>query len=131
MDAGGKYVIKTPEEIKTALERIEGEKEQRMYHKIIGKKDYNDIKDININSGTLPASKGIGLHGKIIKAIREVSKTPIAFQRCPMEKAELEKLQSEGVDTFSFNIEIYDGKNRSQILLGKAKISLLKSILKH
>ncbi len=121
LDAGGKYVIKTPEEIKTALQRIEGENEQRMFHKINGKKDHIDIKEININSGTLPASKGIDLHEKIIKAIREVSKTPIALQCCPMGKAELEKLHSEGVDTISFNIEIYDRKNRSQILPGKSR----------
>jgi len=121
LDAGGKYVIKTPEEIKTALQRIEGEKEQRVYHKINGKRDYIEIKDININSGTLPTSKEIGLHGKIIKAIREVSKTPIALQCCPTQKAILEKLHSEGVDTISFNIEIYDEEKRNEILPGKSR----------
>lgn len=121
LDSGGKYVIKTSDEIKNALQRIEQEKELRAYQKIDGKSDYVDIKDININSGTIPGAKGIELHHKIIKAIRDVSDIPISLQVCPLERTEIENLHSEGVDTISFNIEIYNEKSRKRIIPGKSK----------
>jgi radical SAM protein (TIGR04043 family) len=80
--------------------------------------------ELNLNAGTLPGEdRGAGLYLKTIQEIRKVSNIPIAAQICPPEDFRwIKDLYEAGLNTISFNLEVYDEQCRKEICPGKSAI---------
>ncbi|RMF96707.1 MAG: hypothetical protein D6734_03355 [Candidatus Schekmanbacteria bacterium] len=116
LDSGDNYVLKKPEEIKEVI-RILNDKG------ILG----TEITEININSGVIGnEEKSADSYIDTIKAVKEICSLPVYAQLCPVEKETIMKLKEAGLDSVSFNIEIYDEKIRKEICPGKGEIPLSK-----
>jgi hypothetical protein len=129
LEAGGEYVIKRPEEIKSALRRIVKNKELSSYWSVNGEKEYLDLREVNINSGSLHEERMIKLYLSAIRAIREISDIPISAQLCPIDRPRMEQLHQAGLDTISFNMEIYDEGIRGQVMPRKARLHPVEKYL--
>ncbi|QXE92667.1 radical SAM protein [Geomonas subterranea] len=79
--------------------------------------------ELNINAGTLAGSdKGAAMYLEVIKAVREVSGIPLAAQIAPMsDYGWIDRFKEAGLDSISFNIEIWDEELRRAIIPGKGK----------
>ncbi|MBI5375526.1 MAG: hypothetical protein HZA77_08830 [Candidatus Schekmanbacteria bacterium] len=112
LDAGHNYVFKKPEEIREVLTAL---KEKG----ILGK----DILEININSGVMENEEvSAESYLEAIKTMKEVSNLPVYAQLCPVDGKMIERLHDAGLDSISFNIEIYDETIRKEICPGKGEI---------
>ena len=80
--------------------------------------------ELNLNAGTLPGEdRGASLYLKTIQEVRKVSAIPIAAQICPPDDLRwIKRLHEAGLNTVSFNLEIYDEGCRREICPGKAVI---------
>jgi radical SAM protein (TIGR04043 family) len=80
--------------------------------------------ELNLNAGTLRGEdRGANLYLKAIEEVRRVSNIPIAAQICPPDNFNwIKYLQEEGLNTISFNLEIYDEERRREICPGKSTI---------
>ena len=82
---------------------------------------YNEL---NINAGTVYGEDcGAEMYEEAILEVRKVSNIALYAQLCPPEDfSYIKRLKDAGLNTISFNIEIFDPKIRSEICPGKAKI---------
>lgn len=91
--------------------------------------------ELNINSGTTTNDdKGAELFLKAVREIRNKSDILLAAQIAPMEDFSwVDRLKEAGLNSLSFNIEIWDDQKREEILPGKGKIpkKLYLDILEH
>jgi radical SAM protein (TIGR04043 family) len=80
--------------------------------------------ELNINAGTVYGEDcGAEMYEEAIREVRKVSDISIYAQLCPPEDfSYIKRLKEAGLNTISFNIEIFDEKIRSEICPGKAKI---------
>jgi len=115
LETGGEFVVKKPEEISGALKRIVSE--------------YPGMREVNINSGSLSEEATFNLYFEAIKAIRKVSDIPISIQICPISQPKIEELKKVGLDTISFNMEIYDEKIRKELMPEKSRLYSIKVYL--
>ena len=122
LESGGDFVVKKPEEIIGALKRIVGESELSAYLTMEGEKEYLSLREVNINSGALSEEAMFNLYLEAIKAIRKISSIPISIQICPIKQSEMEKLKTAGLNTISFNMEIYDEKIRKELMPEKSRL---------
>lgn len=51
-----------------------------------------------------------------------MSNIPISAQMCPISHSRIERLKEAGLDTISFNIEIYDEEIRNEMMPEKARL---------
>lgn len=114
LDSGDNYVLKKPQEIKEVLT-------------LLGRKGIlgSDITEININSGVMGnEEKSAEAYIETIKAVKEACSLPVYAQLCPVDKEIILRLKDAGLDSVSFNIEIYDEDIRKEICPGKGEIPL-------
>jgi radical SAM protein (TIGR04043 family) len=80
--------------------------------------------ELNLNAGTLRGEdRGSNLYLKTIQEVRKVSSIPIAAQICPPDNFKwIRYLHEEGLNTISFNLEIYDEQRRKEVCPGKSTI---------
>jgi len=122
LETGGEFVIKKPEEISRALKRILEENELAGYTAMNGKKEYLAFREVNINSGSLSEEATFSLYFEAIKAIRRISAIPISIQICPISQTKIKELKKAGLDTISFNMEIYNEKIRKELMPEKSRL---------
>ncbi|MFA4989414.1 MAG: radical SAM protein [Candidatus Omnitrophota bacterium] len=122
LETGGEFVTKKPEEMSRALKRIMGENELSAYRSMHGEKEYLSFREVNINSGSLSEEATFNLYLQAIQAIRRVSAIPISIQICPISRPRVKELKMAGLDTISFNMEIYEEKIRKELMPKKAKL---------
>ncbi len=81
-------------------------------------------KELNINSGTLRSNDmGASMYISVINEIRKVSNIPISAQIAPMKDLTwIDRLKDSGLNSLSFNIEIWDDTVRQKTMPGKGKI---------
>jgi len=115
LETGGEFVVKKPEEISVALEKIV--------------RGYPGMREVNINSGSLSEEATFNLYLGAIKAVRKVSDIPISIQICPISQPKIEKLKMAGLDTISFNMEIYDEKIRKELMPEKSRLYSINAYL--
>ena len=115
LETGGEFIVKKPEEISSALKKIV--------------KGYPGMREVNINSGSLSEEATFKLYFEAIRAIRKVSAIPIAIQICPIGQPKMEQLKAAGLDTISFNVEIYDEKIRKELMPEKSRLYSIKIYL--
>lgn len=80
--------------------------------------------ELNLNAGT-PSSpdRGAKMFSAIIEKVKKKTGLRIYLQMCPPEDVHLlEILKDAGVDSISFNLEIFDDRIREEICPGKSKI---------
>lgn len=79
---------------------------------------------LNLNSGTpRDTDEFINNFSSVIKKVKEKFNLRIYLQMCPCENYEiLEIMKNSGVDSVSFNLEIFDDELRKEICPGKGKI---------
>lgn len=132
IDVGKDVVFQKPTEIARSIETIEKKPGLRTcidiedkYNPDLQSKDLlrrsTIIKprDININAGKLPDESR--LYEDSISQIRKVSKLPIFIEIGPVSKDKIERLHSVGTDAMSFNLEVYLGSARKEVIPGKAR----------
>ena len=87
--------------------------------------------ELNINSGTLEGpDRGAEVYMEVIREVRKVSSIPIAAQICPPANLSyFQHLCEAGLQTISFNIEIFDDEIRREICPGKSRISMPEYLL--
>lgn len=102
---------KVPQEIAYCISRLESE----------GYK----YSELNLNAGTLPGEdRGASLYIETIQEVKKVSNISISAQICPPEDLTwINKFYEAGLNTISFNLEIYDNEYRKEICPGKFAIS--------
>jgi len=110
----GKIIKRKPEEVARAITFLD---ENGVF-----------VRDININSGTLSETDaGIEEYVEFAMAIRKVSNIPLYAQLCPPELTpDILRLKDAGIDSVSFNIEIFDENIRKRICPGKSSIPVRK-----
>ncbi len=112
MEAGRNPVKKDPSRIAQVIKGLESQ----------GYK----FTELNINSGTLEGpDRGAEVYMEVIREVRTVSSIPISAQICPPANLSyLRHLFEAGLQTISFNIEIFDDEVRRKICPGKSRISM-------
>ncbi len=114
LDGGDNYAIKKPQEIKEVLTLLDEKG-------ILG----SEITEININSGVIEnETTSADEYMETIRAVKEACSLPVYAQLCPVDKETILRLKDAGLDSVSFNIEIYDEKIRREICPGKGEIPL-------
>ncbi len=80
--------------------------------------------ELNINSGTLRSDDmGAGMYISVINEIRKVSNIPLSAQIAPMQNFTwIDRFKEAGLNSLSFNIEIWDDELRQKVMPGKGKI---------
>jgi hypothetical protein len=132
INVGKDVIFQNPVNVARSIESIENNTYLRVCSKIEDKYNFNltekeilrrkkfiEPKDININSGTF--SNELKLYEDTISCIRKVSELPIFIEIGPLSKLRLEKLHLAGLDSVSFNLEVYDKNARKEVIPGKAK----------
>ena len=84
-----------------------------------------DLSELNINSGTLNGKdQDAKFYLEVIEEVRKISDIPISAQILPPEDFEyIRALQEAGLNTISFNLEIYDESIRGKVCPGKSSTS--------
>jgi len=140
IDVGKDIIFRDPVQIAKSIETIEKNPELRHFFNIedkynpdltaeelLKRKQYIVPRDININAGALKNAAKI--YENTILEIRKVSKLPIYIEIGPLKREEIEELHSEGTDTMSFNVEVYDNKMRKEVIPGKARQNPLEAYM--
>lgn len=80
--------------------------------------------EVNLNSGTLlEENRNVDQYLRAVEAVRQVSDIPVYAQICPPEDfAFIDNLIDAGVNSLSFNMEIYDEKLRKEVMPVKGRI---------
>jgi hypothetical protein len=130
IDVGEKIIVHKPKDIAGAVRRIQGELELRRYTSIDGEEGTIELRDVNINSGTLAEGATLKLYRETIKAIKEASDLPIGIQICPIPQRDMKALVSAGVNEISFNLEVFSDEARVEVIPGKARLYSKEDYLK-
>ncbi len=90
----------------------------------IEKRHPGQYTELNINSGTLRSNDmGARMYESVIKELRRVSTIPLSAQIAPMKDFTwIDRLRDAGLNSLSFNLEIWDDAVRNKIMPGKGKI---------
>ena len=109
------------------LDKKNRRKDPGMLAKVLNIIEHNNpgkYAELNINSGTLRSDDmGADMYISVIEEIRKISDIPLSAQIAPMRKLSyIDRLKDAGLNSLSFNIEIWDDATRERIMPGKGKI---------
>ena len=110
------------------LDKKNRKKDPKMLAKVLNIIERNNpgqYAELNINSGTLRSDDmGAHMYISVIEEIRKISDIPLSAQIAPMkDMAYIDRLKDAGLNSLSFNIEIWDDALRQKLMPGKGKIS--------
>ena len=131
IDVGNEIIYRNPLQVARSIEIIEKTPELRVCSNIKDRYNPNlteeDIlkrtkliepRDININSGAFLDEQKF--YEETLNEVRKVSKLPIFIEIGPLNKEQLEKMHSLGLNSVSFNLEVYSKPARKEVIPGKA-----------